>query len=121
MIAKLVDGKGRIARKLRISVTDTCNFACLFCMPHKNEVQWIPQQDILSFEEIIIALEGDKLLDVVIHPNQVKYPKQKMYVVELNNYAYLVPFVEDGDRIFLKTAFPSRQATKHYLKNRGDL
>jgi len=53
VIAKLVDGKGRIARKLRISVTDRCNFACLFCMPHKNEVQWIPQQDILSFEEII--------------------------------------------------------------------
>ncbi|MFZ0224657.1 MAG: GTP 3',8-cyclase MoaA [Candidatus Nitrosopolaris sp.] len=53
MIGKLVDGKGRIARKLRISVTDKCNFACLFCMPHKNEVNWIPQQDILSFEEII--------------------------------------------------------------------
>lgn len=53
MIGRLVDGKGRIARKLRISVTDKCNFACLFCMPHKNEVKWIPQQDILSFEEII--------------------------------------------------------------------
>jgi GTP 3',8-cyclase len=53
VIGKLVDGKGRIARKLRISVTDKCNFACLFCMPNKNEVKWIPQQDILSFEEII--------------------------------------------------------------------
>jgi cyclic pyranopterin phosphate synthase len=52
VIGKLVDGKGRIARKLRISVTDRCNFACLFCMPHKNEVNWIPQLDILSFEEI---------------------------------------------------------------------
>jgi GTP 3',8-cyclase len=53
VIGKLVDGKGRIARKLRISVTDKCNFACLFCMPHKNEANWIPRQDILSFEEII--------------------------------------------------------------------
>ena len=53
MIGKLVDGKGRIARKLRISVTDRCNFACLFCMPHKNEIKWIQKQDILSFEEII--------------------------------------------------------------------
>lgn len=50
-MGELVDGKGRIARKLRISVTDKCNFACLFCMPHKNEVNWIPQQDILSFEK----------------------------------------------------------------------
>src|SRR5437773_4467094 len=53
VIGKLVDGKGRIARKLRISVTDRCNFACLFCMPHKNEIKWIQKQDILSFEEII--------------------------------------------------------------------
>ena len=53
MIGKLLDGKGRIARKLRISVTDKCNFSCLFCLPHKNKVRWIPQQDVLSFEEII--------------------------------------------------------------------
>jgi len=53
VIGKLLDGKGRIARKLRISVTDKCNFSCLFCMPHKNKVRWIPQQDVLSFEEII--------------------------------------------------------------------
>jgi cyclic pyranopterin phosphate synthase len=53
VIGTLFDGKGRIAKKLRISVTDRCNFACLFCMPHKNEVKWILQRDILSFEEII--------------------------------------------------------------------
>jgi GTP 3',8-cyclase len=53
VIGKLLDGKGRIVRKLSISVTDKCNFSCLFCMPHKNKVRWIPQQDVLSFEEII--------------------------------------------------------------------
>lgn len=49
---KLVDRKGRIAKKLRISVTDRCNFACLFCMPEKDKVSWISQKEILSFEEI---------------------------------------------------------------------
>lgn len=49
---KLRDRKGRVARKLRISVTDRCNFACLFCMPEKEKVRWIPQEDILEFEEI---------------------------------------------------------------------
>ena len=44
--------KGRVAKKLRISVTDRCNFSCLFCMPEKERINWIPQPDILSFEEI---------------------------------------------------------------------
>jgi hypothetical protein len=75
----------------------------------------------ISFEEIITALGTEKMLDIIIHPNPVKYPKQKMYVLELNDYVYLVPFIENDNKIFLKTAFPSRQATKHYLKTRGDL
>src|SRR5580692_11102705 len=75
----------------------------------------------ISFEEIITALGTEKMLDVIMHPNQAKYPKQKMYVLKLNEYVYLVPFVENDNKIFLKTAFPSRQATKHYLKTRGDL
>jgi len=87
--------------------------------PAKN-MKLIESRDI-SFEEIILALGTDRLLDVVSHPNKSKYPHQKMYVVELNDYVYLVPFVEDGDKIFLKTAFPSRQATKHYLKTRGGI
>lgn len=49
---KLVDTKGRVAKKLRISVTDRCNFACLFCMPEKDKATWIPQQEILGFDEI---------------------------------------------------------------------
>jgi GTP 3',8-cyclase len=49
---KLRDRKGRIAKKLRISVTDRCNFSCLFCMPEKGKVRWIPEEEILSFEEI---------------------------------------------------------------------
>jgi cyclic pyranopterin phosphate synthase len=49
---KLIDGKGRVATKLRISVTDRCNFACLFCMPEKDKRKWIPSAEILSFDEI---------------------------------------------------------------------
>jgi GTP 3',8-cyclase len=49
---KLIDRKGRVAKKLRVSVTDRCNFACLFCMPEKTQVKWIDKPDILEFEEI---------------------------------------------------------------------
>ncbi len=48
----LVDTKGRVAAKLRISLTDRCNFACLFCMPDKSDVHWLPSTDLLSFDEI---------------------------------------------------------------------
>jgi len=48
----LKDRKGRVAKKLRISVTDRCNFACLFCMPEKDKISWIPQREILDFDEI---------------------------------------------------------------------
>lgn len=74
----------------------------------------------ISFEEIISVIENDEILDILDHPNKEKYPHQKIYVIELHGYAYLVPFVEDGNNVFLKTAFPNREATKYYLTTRGE-
>jgi len=69
----------------------------------------------ISFEFIVSLIEEGKLLDIVEHPNQNKYAGQKMFVVNVRNYAYLVPFVESAQRVFLKTIIPSRKATKKYL------
>lgn len=69
----------------------------------------------IGFEEVIVAITEDKLLDVISHPNKKKYKNQKVFIVEIAHYAYLVPFVEDETLIFLKTIIPSRQATKKYL------
>ena len=74
----------------------------------------------ISFEEIISVLESKGPLDVIKHPNNKKYSHQKMYVVELHGYVYLVPFVEEKNEIFLKTIFPSRKATKKYFSKKGD-
>ncbi|OGT46056.1 MAG: hypothetical protein A3E82_08025 [Gammaproteobacteria bacterium RIFCSPHIGHO2_12_FULL_38_11] len=71
----------------------------------------------ISFEEVVVAIENAGLLDIVLHPNTVKYAHQKMYVVEINNYAYLVPFVEKQNGVFLKTIFPCRKTTKKYLNS----
>ena len=84
----------------------------------KNELLKI-ERDI-SFEEVVIAIESGELLDTVRHPNPKKYPKQKIFVVSINNYVYLVPFVEDEEKIFLKTIIPSRKATQKYLTKGGD-
>ena len=69
----------------------------------------------ISFERVIFHIERGDLLDVIDHPNKSKYPNQKMFIVNINNYAFLVPFIEGGSEIFLKTIIPSRKATKKYL------
>ena len=70
----------------------------------------------ISFEMIIYLIESGNVLDIIKHPNQEKYANQSIFIVEYNDYAYLVPFVEDEKEIFLKTIIPSRKATKKYLR-----
>lgn len=73
------------------------------------------------FEKIKVALESGKRLDTYNHPNQKRYPNQKIMVVEIDNYAYLVPYVREGDKVFLKTIIPSRKATKKFLRKENEL
>jgi hypothetical protein len=73
----------------------------------------------VSFESIVVAIESGGLLDILAHPNQAKYPRQRILVVVCDNYAYLVPFVDEEDYFFLKTVIPSRKATRDYL-NQGE-
>jgi tRNA U34 2-thiouridine synthase MnmA/TrmU len=69
--------------------------------------------------ELVVAIESGGLLDVLAHPNTKRYPNQRLLVVTWDSYAYLVPYVEEGEYFFLKTVIPSRKATREYLKT-GD-
>lgn len=69
----------------------------------------------VGFEEIVFHIERGDLLDILEHPNQERYRGQRIFVVQRNDYVYLVPFVEDDMSVFLKTIIPSRRATKQYL------
>jgi len=80
----------------------------------KNEL--LKNDRSLSFEEVVFYIELGFLLDVLEHPNQERYKGQKIFVVQMEDYVYLVPFIESEDEIFLKTIIPSRKATKKYLK-----
>lgn len=74
----------------------------------------------ISFEEVESAIEDGKILTVIKNPNQIKYPNQNVYVLHINNYVYLVPFVEQSEtEVFLKTIIPSRKALKKYLAKSG--
>ncbi len=76
----------------------------------------LKSERLVSFEEILTAIDEGGLLGNIKHPNILHYGHQKMYVVRVENYVYLVPYVEDNEKIFLKTIIPSRKATRKYLK-----
>lgn len=72
----------------------------------------------MSFEEVVFHIERGDLLDVLEHPNQERYPGQRIFVVDIDDYAYLIPFLESEAEVFLKTIIPSRKATNMYLGRR---
>jgi len=85
--------------------------------------EWSPQKNLwliktrqVCFEQIVAAINDGRLLDIVEHSNREKYSGQKLMIGELDRYAYLVPFVYQPGRYFLKTIIPSRKATRRYLK-----
>jgi len=80
--------------------------------------QLLKAQRDISFEDVILALESGYLLDDIEHPNKEKYPNQNIFIIliQVKDYVYLVPYVEDETTIFLKTIIPSRKMNKIYNK-----
>ena len=78
----------------------------------KNE--WLKNERGVSFEEAVFCIAQDFILDIIPHPNQTQYIGQKMFIINIDNYAYLVPFIETEETIFLKTIIPSRKYLKKY-------
>lgn len=75
----------------------------------------------IGFEDIQAAIEEGKILADIDHPLKSIYPNQKVFIIEFSDYAYVVPYVEDDTKIFLKTIYPSRRMTKKYLSKRSKL
>ena len=88
----------------------------------KKAIRWNPEKNVelmqgrgVSFEEVLSSIEQGGLLVTMEHPNERKYPNQRIWVVRIRGYAHMVPFVETEEEIFLKTIMPSRKATKQFL------
>jgi len=75
----------------------------------KNEI--LKHERGISFEEVAYLIESGQILGIEENPG---HSNQKIYILEIENYAFIVPFVARDDEIFLKTAFPSRKYTKRY-------
>ena len=78
--------------------------------------QKLKEERRIGFEEVVFCIENGQLLDILEHPNPEKYQGQRLYVVGVDGYAYIVPYIVRGDEIFLKTIFPSRKYTKIYFR-----
>lgn len=74
----------------------------------------------ICFEDVIFYIERGDILDDYLHPNQKAYPGQKIMVINVANYAYLVPCVENEEELFLKTIIPSRKATQQYIGDKHE-
>lgn len=85
-------------------------------------INWNTEKSILiktsrgiCFEDVVFYIEKGDILDDYLHPNQQDYPEQQIMVIGIANYAYLVPYVENDEELFLKTIIPSRKATQKYF------
>ena len=86
--------------------------------PDKNQ-QLIRDRGV-SFEDVIYYLLQGDILDDMKHPNSERYPNQRVFVLSIDDYIYLVPYVEDSEEIFLKTIIPSRKATREYWETENE-
>jgi hypothetical protein len=89
--------------------------------PQAIDVVGDPAQPRLqALRAVVFHIERGDLLDILQHPNQARYAGQRIFVVNIDDYAYLVPFVEGEGDVFLKTIIPSRKATNLYLRRRRE-
>jgi hypothetical protein len=83
---------------------------------NESKNQFLKMQRGICFEDILEKIEKKEILGRKKHPNSNKYPNQMIFIFEIDEYIYYVPYVEDDKEIFLKTIIPSRKLTKEYRR-----
>lgn len=86
---------------------------------NEDKNQALKEKRGMSFERILIVLAEGTILAVLEHPNPGKHQGQWLYILEIDNYAWVVPYRNEGGKRVLITAFPSRKYTHLYLKIEG--
>ena len=78
----------------------------------KNE--WLKKERGLNFELVAQVIADNGIITIIPHHNQNKYPNQRIFILDIYGYVCCVPFVEDEEKIFLKTIYPSSEYNKIY-------
>ena len=85
---------------------------------NREKNKWLKEKRGICFEDILFYIDNDLIIEDIDHPNKEKYSNQRIMVFNIDDYIYLVPYVETENEIFLKTIIPSRKATKNYLEDK---
>lgn len=83
---------------------------------NKNKNDKLKIDRSIDFETVIKKIKNNRKTKAIKHPNQKKYPKQRIFLVKIKERIYAVPFIEEDEYIFLKTIYPSEKYTKKLLK-----
>jgi hypothetical protein len=70
----------------------------------------------VSFVDVLASYYAGRILDDIVHPGADRYPGQRVMIVEIRDYAYLVPYMETDEAIYWKTIIPNRKMTRKYLR-----
>jgi len=70
----------------------------------------------IGFDQVIEAINNNKILTRLTHTNPKKYHNQKLLIININNYAYCVPYIQKGQNVFFKTIYASRKYKKLYMR-----
>ncbi len=81
----------------------------------KNEL--LKEKRNVCFEDVEVRIQKGDILKIISHPNKSKYSHQRVFIIKIDDYIYAVPFVEDDEKVFLKTIYPDRKLTKQFLNN----
>jgi uncharacterized DUF497 family protein len=120
-LAPLKPGEPRPPRFVPVAKRHTLNYdlSMKYFWWNEEKNEQLKRERNVSLEEVVFHIERGDLLDIVEHPNQGRYQGQRLFIVNIDNYGYLVPFIESEEEVFLKTIIPSRKATKKYLKGKN--
>ena len=81
---------------------------------NEEKNRWLINTRGVSFEQAVVIIEEKSVLAIIKHPNQHKYPKQSVFLLMINRYVHMVPFIKKGKVLFLKTIIPSRKYQRKY-------
>jgi len=85
-----------------------------------NKSERLKRERGIGFEDIEEAIKAGRVLDDIPHPSPERYPGQRLLIVQIDDYAYVVPFVPSETGGFLKTLYASRRMTRRYLEQESD-
>ena len=88
---------------------------------NKDKDKVLKEKRGIGFKDVIKEMGAGKIVTVRKHPNTKKFPSQKIMLINIKNYIFVIPYIETEKEIFLKTIYKSRKYTKEFINKKKQL